>query len=107
MHINIVYKFINNTHMKFNRQTFQQTDRIPMGTNCTPLLADIFLNPIALKKAKIVFNFGLSECNKVNRYEVEFILGLLKSGKKCPAQSFGFTYRNVYNVLSLNNSMIY
>ena len=23
-------------------------------------------NPIALKKAKIVYNFGLSECNRVN-----------------------------------------
>ena len=30
--------------------------------------SDIFLcpNPIALKKAKIVYNFGLSECNRVN-----------------------------------------
>ena len=25
------------------------------------------LNPIALKKAKIVYNFGLSECNKVKQ----------------------------------------
>ena len=24
-----------------------------------------FLNPIALRKAKIVYNFGLSECNRV------------------------------------------
>ena len=27
--------------------------------------ADSFLNPIALRKAKIVYNFGLSECNRV------------------------------------------
>ena len=26
----------------------------------------IQLNPIALRKAKIVYNFGLSECNRVN-----------------------------------------
>ena len=24
------------------------------------------LNPIALRKAKIVYNFGLSKCNRVN-----------------------------------------
>ena len=26
-------------------------------------------NPIALRKAKIVYNFGLSECNKVKSHE--------------------------------------
>ena len=26
----------------------------------------IFLKPFALRKAKIVYNFGLSECNRVN-----------------------------------------
>ena len=26
------------------------------------------LNPIALRKAKIVYNFGLSECNRVKRH---------------------------------------
>ena len=25
-----------------------------------------FINPVALRKAKIVYNFGLSECNRVN-----------------------------------------
>ena len=25
-----------------------------------------FFNPIALRKAKIIYNFGLSECNRVN-----------------------------------------
>ena len=35
----------------------------------------IHLNPIALRKAKIVYNFGLSECNRVNQvycYSVSF-----------------------------------
>ena len=27
------------------------------------------LNPVALRKAKIVYNFGLSECNRVKRKE--------------------------------------
>ena len=26
----------------------------------------LLLNPIALRKAKIVYNFGLSECSRVN-----------------------------------------
>ena len=25
----------------------------------------LYLNPVALRKAKIVYNFGLSECNRV------------------------------------------
>ena len=29
------------------------------------ILKSVSLNPIALKKAKIVYNFGLSECNRV------------------------------------------
>ena len=27
----------------------------------------IFLNPIALRKAKVAYNFGLSECNRVDK----------------------------------------
>ena len=26
------------------------------------------VNPIALRKAKIVYNFGLSECNRIKEY---------------------------------------
>ena len=32
------------------------------------ILLDCSFNPIALTKAKIVYNFGLSECNRVKRY---------------------------------------
>ena len=28
------------------------------------------INPIALRKAKIVYNFGLSECNRAKKYTV-------------------------------------
>ena len=31
-----------------------------------PVNISIHLNPTALRKAKIVYNFGLSECNRVN-----------------------------------------
>ena len=33
---------------------------------------DFFLNPIALREAKIVCNFGLSECNRVKPVFVPF-----------------------------------
>jgi hypothetical protein len=45
------YKYINemfgilidNIFVVFGNQIFQQTVGIPMGTNCNPLLADLFL----------------------------------------------------------------
>ena len=40
------------------------------------------INPIALRKAKIVYNFGLSECNKVN------IIG-------CAGEYFFYLYETV------------
>ena len=52
-----------------------------MGTNCAPLLADLFLYS----------------------YEAEFIENLCKSGKKNLARSFNFTFRYIDDVLSLNN----
>ena len=60
---------------------FQQTFCIPMGRNCAPLLADLFLYS----------------------YESEFIQSLLRSDKKTIAKSFNFTYRYIDDVLSLNN----
>ena len=33
-----------------------------------------FVNPIALRKAKIVYNFGLSECNKVKKVNMHRVL---------------------------------
>ena len=32
----------------------------------SPAIVLVDSNPIALRKAKIVYNFGLSECNRVN-----------------------------------------
>jgi hypothetical protein len=55
---------------------------IPMGTNCSPLLADLFLYS----------------------YEADFIQGLLKKNEKKLARFFNFTFRYIDDVLSLNNA---
>ena len=69
---------VDNFFVVFAGNVFQQ---IPMGTNCAPLLADIFLYS----------------------YEAEFIQSLLSVGKKRLASQFNFTYRYIDNVLSVNN----
>ena len=37
---------IDNIFVLFGGRVFQQTIGIPMGTNCVPLLADLFLHAI-------------------------------------------------------------
>ena len=73
---------IDNIFVVFGGRVFQQTVGIPMGTNCAPLLADLFLYS----------------------YEADFIQGLLKKNEKNLARSFNFTFRYIDDVLSLNNS---
>ena len=51
---------IDNIFVFFGGRVFQQTVGIPMGTNCAPLLVDLFLYS----------------------YEADFIQGLLKKNKK-------------------------
>ena len=53
-----------------------------MGTNCAPLLADLYL------------------CS----YESEFLQKLVKDKKIHEARAFNFTYRYIDDVLSINNS---
>jgi hypothetical protein len=36
--------FIDNIFVQFSGLVFQQTISIPLGTNCVPLLADLFLH---------------------------------------------------------------
>ena len=62
-------------------ERFQQTVGIPMGKNCSPLLADIFLYS----------------------YEAGFIQSLLSTGKKHLASRFNLTYRHIDDILSINN----
>ena len=73
---------IDNKFVIFGGRVFQQTVGIPMGTNCAPLLADLFLYS----------------------YEVDFIQGLLKKNEKKLARSFNIKFRYIDDVLSLNNS---
>ena len=72
---------VDNIFVVFAGKVFQQIVGIPMGTNCAPLLADIFLYS----------------------YEAEFIQSLLSAGKKRLASQFNFTYRYIDDVLSINN----
>ena len=72
---------VDNIFVVFAGKVFRQTVGIPMGTNCAPLLADIFLYS----------------------YEADFIQSLLSTGKKHLASQFNLTYRYIDDVLSINN----
>ena len=72
---------VDNIFVVFAGKVFQQKIGIPMGTNCAPLLADIFLYS----------------------YEAEFIQSLLSVGKKRLAYHLNFTYRYIDDVLSIIN----
>ena len=66
----------------FGGRVFQQTVGIPMGTNCAPLLSDLFLYS----------------------YEADSIHGLLKKNEKKLTRCFNFTFRYIDDIRSLNNS---
>ena len=72
---------VDNIFVFFAGKVFQPIVGFPMGTNCAPILADIFLYS----------------------YEAEFIQSLLSVGKKRLASQFNFTYRYIDHVLSINN----
>ena len=74
--INMLEFLVDNIFVVFGGKVFQQIVGIPMGTNCAPLLADIFLY---------------------------FIQSLLSTGKKKLASQFNFIYRYIDDVLSINN----
>ena len=57
---------VDNIYVRFGGQLFQQMVGIPMGTNCAPLLADLFLYS----------------------YENEFLDKLIKEGKRKLARKF-------------------
>ena len=79
--ISMLEFLIDNTFVSFGGTLFQQVVGIPMGTNCAPLLADLFLYS----------------------YESEFLQKLVKY-KIHEARAFNFTYRYIDDVLSINNS---
>ena len=63
------------------RGHFPTSNRDPMGTNCDPLLADLF----------------------IYSHDAEFIQTLIKSCKRHLAKSLCFTYMFIDDVLSINN----
>ena len=79
--INMLNFLIDNIYVEFGGCNFQQTIGIPMGTNCAPLLADLFLYS----------------------YEAEFLQNLVKNKNIKVKKSFNFTFRYIDDVLSLNH----
>ena len=73
---------VHNIFVVFAGKVFQQTVGIPMGTNCAPFLADIFLYS----------------------YEADFIQSLLSTGKKQLASRFNLIFRYIDDVLSINST---
>jgi hypothetical protein len=65
---------MDNIFVSFGGTLFQQVVGIPMGTNCAPLLADLFLYS----------------------YESEFLQKLVKDKKIHEARAFNFTYRESF-----------
>jgi len=79
--VNMINFLIDNIFIEFGGRIFHQTIGIPMGTNCAPLLADLFLHS----------------------YKDKFVHDLLRKGEKTLAQSFNYKFRDMDDVLSLNN----
>ena len=75
---------IDNIYVKFGDKLFRQITGIPMGTNCAPLLADLFL-------------FA---------YESEFLTTLVRSKKVHIAKKFNLSFRYIDDLISFNNSKI-
>ena len=64
---------VDNTYVRFGGQLFRQMVGIPMGTNCAPLLADLFLYS----------------------YENELLDKLIKEGKRKIARRFNLSYHYI------------
>ena len=72
---------VDNIYVRFGGQLFRQMVGIPMGTNCAPLLADLFLY----------------------FYENEFLDKLIKESKRKLARRFNLSYRYIDDLISFNN----
>ena len=70
---------VDHIFVAFAGKVFQQIIGIPMGINCAPLLAKIFLYS----------------------YEAKFVQSLLLVGRKQLASQFNFTYKYIDDVLSI------
>ena len=72
---------VDNIYVRFGGQLFRQMVGIPMGTNCVPLLADLFLGS----------------------YENTFLDNLIKKGKRRLARKSDLSYRYIDDLISFNN----
>ena len=72
---------IDNIFMLFGGRLFRQVIGITMGTNCAPLLADLFL------------------CS----YENEFLDNIIRGGHRSLARSFNLCYRYTDDLIVFNN----
>ena len=70
-----------NIFVKFGGCLFRQVIGIPMGTNCAPLLADLFLYS----------------------YESEFLDNMIRGGHRKLARSFSLCYRYIDDLIVFNN----
>ena len=75
---------IDNIFVQFGGCLFRQVIGIPMGRNCAPLLADLFL-------------FS---------YENEFLDNMIRSGHRRLARSFNLCYRYTDDLIVFNNKKI-
>ena len=78
--IDIIYYVIDNIYVSVGNKVFRQCIGIPMGTDCAPLLANLYL-----------FHF-----------EYIYIRKLI-CNNMCKARSFCTTFRYINNLLTLNN----
>ena len=73
---------VDNIYVRFGGQLFRQMVGIPMGTNCAPLLADLFLYS----------------------YDNQFLDKLIKEGNRKLAGRFNLSsYHSIDNLISFNN----
>ena len=72
---------IDNIFVKFGGCLFRQVIGIPMGTNCAPLLADLFLYS----------------------YESEFLDNMIRGGHRKLARLFNLCYRYIDDLIVFNN----
>ena len=84
--IDAVYFLLDNIFIRFGNKIYRQVVGIPMGTNCAPLIADLFLY-----------------C-----YESQFMAKLHKDPSKTDLiDKFNNTYRYLDDIFSVNNSDFY
>ena len=73
---------VDNIYVRFGGPPFREMVDIPMGTNCAPLLADLFLYS----------------------YKNEFLDKLIKEGKRKLARKFNLSYHYIDDLIFFNNT---